>query len=685
MSTESTTRAPLDRNDVRVATRAVDALAAFNLAGVIGPAEVHGARTLAQTVGDDRREVLLAAALALRAPQHGHVCVDLGDVAATVAVAEDSPVAVDELEWPPAEQWRAVLTDSRLVRVRPEGTPDVDDLQPEHDRPLVLVGERLYLDRYWRYERRVAAALQKRAGRVDEDVDLPRVRQVLDRLLPPGDERPDRQRLAVAMACRRDLTVIAGGPGTGKTHTVARLLALLHELADPDWPRVAVAAPTGKAADRLTAALRAAVEDPTLDVSPAVRERLRALEGSTLHRLLRRHPGNPTRFRHDRSHKLPHEIVIVDETSMVDLPLMAKLIQALRPRAKLVLVGDPDQLASVEAGAVLADIVGTAGNELRMSEDDRAALEAATGEPLGASTTDDPAVVAPARVGGIDDAVVVLGTVRRFGAESGIARLAAAIHAGDGEDVLDVLRAGAADVTWIEAAGDAGDRRELSAIRERVVAAGRGVFSAARQGDAVGALAALDRLRVLTAHRRGQVGVTGWVPLVERWLSREVDGFDATGRFYVGRPVMITRNDPRLRLYNGDVGVVVRPKAPQAPKPNATGDTVQVAFPGSGGVRLFAPSRLEDLETVHAMTIHKSQGSQFDQVIVVLPEESSQILTRELLYTAVTRAQRGVTLVGGAGSVRAAIARRVARASGLRSTLWPSTSEGSGPSPDGPT
>ncbi len=655
-----------DSADARIVAAPPDVLRPWNLAGIIGPAEVHGARTLTDLVDEDRPEVLLAAALALRAPQHGHVCVELATVADTTTIAEDAPVDPDDLDWPEPEAWRKVLVDSPLVRERPEGTPSRDQLQADQDRPLVLVGDRLYLDRYWRYERRVAAVLAARARRVTEGVDPSRLREVLDRLLPPSADRPDRQRLAVATALLRDLTVIAGGPGTGKTYTVARLLAAVHELADGDWPRVAVAAPTGKAADRLTAALRDAADDPGLNVDLRVRARLRAVEGTTLHRLLGWRPDSRTRFRHDRSHRLPHELVIVDETSMVDLPLMSKLLEALRPHTRLVLVGDPDQLASVEAGAVLADIIGPAGDGLRMSDGHRDVLAAVTGEPLGnatdgATSTDAAATeVRAARPGGIDDAVIVLGTVRRFAAGSGIARLAVAIHAGDGDGAIDVLASGADDVTWIEATGEATNRRELAPVRGHLVEVGRDVVAAARAGDACGALDALDRVRVLTAHRRGPVGVDRWVPLVERWLARDVDGYEPAGRFAVGRPVMVTRNDPRLRLFNGDVGVVVR-----------DGDGVTVAFRGGDGIRRVAPSRLEGIETVHAMTIHKSQGSQFGHVVIVLPDETSQILTRELLYTAVTRAQRGVTVIGTADAVRAAVARRVARASGLRGTLWP--------------
>jgi exodeoxyribonuclease V alpha subunit len=636
--------APADPHDPRRATDGPPVLEPFNRAGVLGPADVHTAATLCRLVGDDRPEVLLAAALAVRAPQYGHVCVELSTVAQTVTGAEDAPVGLDELAWFDPSAWAQVLADSPLVSVRPPGTTIPD---PRTDRPLSLVGDRLYLDRYWRYERRVAEVLRKRAERVSGDVDTAAVRAAIERLLPAGDERPDRQRLAVATGVLRDLTVIAGGPGTGKTHTVARLLALLHELSPQRWPRVAVAAPTGKAADRLTAAMRRAAD--AVDTSDAVRDRLRSLEASTLHRLLGWRPGSQTRFRHDRHRTLPHEVVVVDETSMVDLPLMAKLLVALRPDTKLVLVGDPDQLASVEAGAVLADIVGPTDEALRMSDATRDLLVAATGEPLDA--------VAPARADGIDDAIVVLGTVRRYRPDSGIARLATAVHAGDGDAAVEALRGGHDDLRWIETTGE--DATGPAPVRDRVVGAFRDVFTAARAGDADGALKALDEVRVLCAHRHGPVGVTGWVPRIERWLAEDVAGFDPTGRWYVGQPVMITRNDRRLRVYNGDVGVVVR-----------AGDGVQVVFRGADGARSFGPSRLEDVETVHAMTIHKSQGSQFTDVVVVLPDESSQILTRELLYTAVTRAEEAVTVVGTEAAVRAAISRRVARASGLRETLW---------------
>ncbi len=632
---------------MRLATAAPGPLEPFNRAGVLSPADVHAAATLCRLTGDERPEALLAAALAVRAPQHGHVCVVLSEVAGTVTGLEEPPVEPAELDWPRPGPWRDLLSDSPLVAARPEGTPRPNPTDP---RPLTLVGDRLYLDRYWRYERRVAEVLGRRATRTADDLDPAAVRPALDRLLPPSGDRPDRQRLAAASGVLRHLTVIAGGPGTGKTHTVARLLALTCELSEGRPPRMAVAAPTGKAADRLTTALHAAAGE--LDTDASTRERLRSLQASTLHRLLGWHPGSHTRFRHDRHHKLPHRLVVVDETSMVSLSLMAKLVAALRPGSRLVLVGDPDRLAAVEAGAVLGDIVGPAQDGgLRRSRPALRRLEAATGEPLDE--------VAEARPDGIDDAVVVLGTLRRYSEGSGIAALARAVHGGDDDAALAVLEADRPDVRWLRVPGDAHGEPALRPLREDLARVGRAVVAAARNGGAGAALEALETVRVLCAHRHGPVGVRGWVPLIERWLTADVEAFDPTARWYAGRPVLVRRNTPRLGLFNGDVGVVV-----------LSDDGPRVVFPGPGGARWFAPGRLEDVETVHAMTIHKSQGSQFEHVVVVLPDESSAILTRELLYTAVTRATDRVTVVGTEPSVRHAIARRVARASGLRRSLW---------------
>ncbi|HWE08926.1 MAG TPA: exodeoxyribonuclease V subunit alpha, partial [Solirubrobacteraceae bacterium] len=452
------------------------------------------------------------------------------------------------------------------------------------------------------------------------------------RLLEDGlarlfDDPGGEQAQAAATAVERRLAVVAGGPGTGKTTTVARIAALICEQAARDGeravPLIALAAPTGKAAARLEEAVRD--EAARLDIDERVGDQLRGLRASTIHRLLGWRPGSNSRFRHDRFTRLPHDVVIVDETSMVSLSLMARLIEALRSGARLILVGDPGQLASIEAGAVLGDIVGPQG--------DIAGREAERPIP----------------------GIAVLHRVHRFG--GGIARLATAIRAGDEEAALALLGDPPEDVTWLADDLSAGDAP--AAVREPGLQAAVATIEAARQGRAADALESLGRFRLLCAHRRGPHGVSTWTARIESWLSSELPGFDPEDRWYVGRPLLVNENDYELRLNNGDTGVIVQ----------AGDERVAAAFERGGEAIQYPPSRLGAVDTVYAMTIHKSQGSQFDAAAVLLPEPGSRILTRELLYTAVTRARRRLILVGTEETVREAIARPVARASGLGARL----------------
>ena len=549
---------------------------------MLGAADLHVARRLAELAGEEDESVTLAAALAVRGPRLGHVYVDVTTIRDTVTVDVEEPVDLSALPWPDPDGWLERLAASPLVAVGEE---------PGDPRPLRLVGRSLYLDRYWREERQVAADLLALAG--PAPLDEPRLAAGLDRLF----DGPGRQRDAAETAVRRRFSVVAGGPGTGKTTTVARILALLFEQGGD--PHVALTARTGKAAARLVEAVHE--EAARMDVADEVRERLLALEGSTLHRLLGWRPGSRRGIRHHRGNRLPHDVVIVDETSMVSLSQMARLVDAVRADARLILVGDPGQLASIEAGAVLGDIVDPAG-----------------------------------------EGIVVLDHVYRYGA--GIAELAEAIRRGDGDAAVAAL----GGVTWI--ADDA-----LDPVREAAVSAARGVTAAAKAGDGAGAIAALGAFRLLCAHRRGPYGVSAWTELIEGWL-----GGEAAGDWYAGRPLLVTENDYGLRLYNGDTGVVI-----------AAGDgQLSAAFERQGEIVEFSPTRLAAVDTVYAMTVHKSQGSQFRTAAVLLPEPSSPILTRELLYTAVTRAREELILVGSEEAVRAAVARPVARASGLRSRLW---------------
>jgi exodeoxyribonuclease V alpha subunit len=336
---------------------------------------------------------------------------------------------------------------------------------------------------------------------------------------------------------------------------------------------------------------------------------------------------------------------------MVSLSLMARLVESVRPDARLVLVGDPGQLASIEAGAVLGDIVGPASDTLQISGAARSLLGEATGHDVGASDPQGGAT--------IGDGIVVLDRVHRFG--GGIARLAEAIRRGDADEVMEVLASGPDDVRWIDVdVADAAGQEALAPIRDRAVAAARAVAEAARAGAGAEAIEALGSFRLLCAHRRGPEGVATWTDRMEAWLASEIDDFSADSRWYVGRPLLVTENDYELRLYNGDTGVVVQ----------ADPDRVSAAFERRGEIIEVSPSRLGVVDTVYAMTIHKSQGSQFETAAVLLPGPTSRILTRELLYTAATRARELLMLAGSEETIRAALARPIARASGLRRRLW---------------
>jgi len=619
-------------------------LGVFNRAGVLAPSDVHVARRLTRLGGDDDELVALAAAFAVRGPRVGHVRVDLRSVRATTERETDDgedEVDLDALPWPDPEPWLARVAASPLVAVG-DDDPTV--------APLRLVGSGLYLDRHWRDERAVAADLLARAAAPGGLA--PRV--LAEALGHVGGDADAEQRWAVAVGAVRGLSVIAGGPGTGKTTTVARLIAVLAEAAaavGADPPLVALAAPTGKAAMRMQDAVRAAALG--MDLGPAARAVLAGLEASTVHRLLRRRPDNASRFRFHRRNRLPHDLVVVDETSMLPLWLMARLVEAVRHDARLVLVGDPEQLASVEAGAVLGDIVGPASQGLRM----RAAASDRLARVTGVTLPVEPLPPAGPAIG---DGIVVLRTTHRFA--GALARLAAAIRSGDADATVASLGEDPGDpsVRWLPVdVGDAGCD-DLEPIRRLACDAGTRVLDAARAGDADAALGALASWRILCAHRRGPAGVSTWNARVEEWLADEVAGFSPDGAWYLGRPVIVTRNDYGLQLFNGDTGVLVG-------REGAGGTAgVVAAFEHT----TVSPSRLSAVETVYAMTVHKAQGSEFDSVAVVLPRPTSRILTRELLYTAVTRARRRLVLAGTEESVRAAVARPIARASGLTGRLW---------------
>ncbi|MFA1704717.1 exodeoxyribonuclease V subunit alpha [Mycobacterium intracellulare] len=559
---------------------ATGSLRTFSDAGVFEAADVHVAQRLTALTGESDERVAVAVALVVRALRGGSVCVDLRAASGLLGDAE--------LPWPGTDDWLAAVRASALL-----GPPPV----------LRFFGDLLYFDRYWLEEEQVCTdLLALSASPVGIESSS------YERLFEPGYEE---QRAAAEIAVSQAVTVLTGGPGTGKTTTIARLLALLLEHAERAGmppPRIALAAPTGKAAARLAEAVAAGARR----LGAADRARLAGLSGTTLHRLLGPRPDTSVRFKHNRANRLPHDVIVVDETSMVSLTMMARLAEAVRPDSRLILVGDPDQLASVEAGAVLADLVD------------------------GLSARGDVRVAA-------------LRTPHRYG--TSIGALAEAIRVGDADRVVELLAAGGEHVEWVDA------QRPADRLREVLVAHALRLRSAALLGAADEALATLDEHRLLCAHREGPYGATHWNTLVQKWIA-EATGQPAWSQWYAGRPLLVTANDYGLRLYNGDTGVAV-----------AGAEGLRAVIAGASGPLDFATSRLGEVETMHAMTIHKSQGSQADEVTVLIPPEDSRLLTRELFYTAVTRAQTRVRVVGPEASVRAAIERRAMRATGLRQRL----------------
>jgi exodeoxyribonuclease V alpha subunit len=582
------------------ALRATGMLRTFSDNGVLSVADVHVAARLGALTGERDERVLLAVALVVRGTRQGSVMLDLADVPATVT-AETEPDGGEPivLSWPDQDEWLAACARSPLVEQRPGG------------RPIHLVGTRLWLDRYWRQEAAVAADLARRAAEHPEVVDEAALTNALDELFGADDAD---QRSAVELAARSRVSVVAGGPGTGKTTTIARLIAVLAR-QQPDL-RIALAAPTGKAAARLGEAVHAAA-GPLTGTDRGV---LAALSATTLHRLLGSRPGATSRFRHDRDNRLPYDVVVVDESSMVGLTLMSRLLDALAPHARLVLVGDPDQLASVEAGAVLGDLVDTPS--LRPS-------------------------------------VATLGTVYRFRAGGTIAALAQCVRNGRADDAIALLDSAPDELAFHRVEdGDPITGAALGAVR-RQAASEQAMIERARAGEIGAALDALDSQRLLCAHRLGPRGVRQWSTAIERWLLADdptlvprLDGH------YAGQALMITVNDYENNLFNGDTGVVV-----------AQGNDLLVAFRGSGPAAPMPLVRLGAAVPLHAMTVHRAQGSQFEEVTVLLPFASSQLATRQTFYTAITRARSRVHLIGSEAAVRACITRGAARATGLRDRL----------------
>ncbi|WP_019626577.1 exodeoxyribonuclease V subunit alpha [Thioalkalivibrio sp. ALJT] len=657
-------------------------------------------RFLHEQAPDAAPLALLLAALASHQVGRGHVCLELGPL----FQAPDDTLAL------PPEGETGARPPPRPSQVLQGVTPDTA-VQALHASalvgpeavgrtPLVCTGEQIYLRRYWEAERRIGQAIRLRLA--DREtwqtaLDPGAARAWLDWLFgPPGDAAtPDWQRLACVLAAGSGFSVITGGPGTGKTTTVLRLLALLQGLQGVEDPlRIRLAAPTGKAAARLNASVSGALDRLGLETLPdgaALRRQLPA-EVVTVHRLLGARPDT-RHFRHGARNPLALDVLVVDEASMIDLELMASLVAAVPRTARLILLGDRDQLASVEAGAVLGELCHRAGGG-HYTPATAQWLQAVTGIGVPGAMQDAGGQV-------LDQHIVMLRESHRFGADSGIGRLAAAVNSGAAPQRLEVDAAvsqislagpedpalarlavdGRTDVPEGDAVGYAGYLQRLDGARPAPPAA-----RAAWEDWARDVLAAHARFQLLCAVRRGPWGLETLNRRVTAALQARgllaVDGprgggSGARGPWFEGRPVIVTRNDYALGLINGDIGIALAVPAwlargePEPPADVAEAPLLRVAFLTAGErVRWVLPNRLEAVETAFALTVHKAQGSEFEHVALVLPEADSPILTRELAYTAITRARRWFSLLEPrAGTLTSASQRQIRRSGGLRRWL----------------
>ncbi len=605
----------------------------------LSPLARHFSRFCAELDPAAPDEALITAAVLADRNTQGHTCLDL------------AALAQQPLLWRCDESGaRHILHQAPSLNGWMDALPCGFIGNPEQDRPLILDGARLYLRRHWKEEQDIATALRARCQPVAYDEST--LRQRMQEWFPNAETDPGAagQHLAAAIALTGRLAVITGGPGTGKTTTVTKILALLLE-QEPSM-RILLAAPTGKAAARLVESIQEQIVHHTEALSAAIRERF-PRQAATLHRLL---GWRPNGFTFHAGNPLPCDCLLIDETSMVDQGLMAAALNALPEHARLILLGDRNQLASVEAGAVLGDITGH-GRPLSLSPERATSLQRLTGLQPKRPTNKDAPILA--------GYIAELSHSYRFAAGGGIGRLAAAVNRGDSQAVLALMDNPDAELTWHEASGE----QPSDAILTPALSACRRVLDAQSPQEA---LEAFTAFRLLTALADGPWGASGLQHRLESLLRNEGRIRTPEGQEYPGQPILIRRNDRETGLYNGDTGILwpqewnaqKKEEGKSRDKPR-----LMAWFQVDGELRSYPLPQLPDWQSAWTLTVHRSQGSQYRDVLLVLPPRETPVVTRELIYTGITRAEKHCTLITQPESLLTAIRHPTQRHSGLAERL----------------
>ncbi|MBU2521342.1 MAG: exodeoxyribonuclease V subunit alpha [Proteobacteria bacterium] len=613
-----------------------DNLVRLHQAGILTDIDVHFAGFMANLADSKYQEIFLGAALASNVTGKGDVCLDLASFAGKTLLEKDD--GMDAVICPELSVWKENLISTRIVG------------RPEDLCPLILdERNRLYLYRYWEYEKKLSDSIKKRTKEDIGGINLSLIKDSIKRLFPEIiDGDINRQKVAAITSAFKKFCVISGGPGTGKTTIIAKILAMLIEQTGKEKSlRIFLTAPTGKATARLSESIGNIKKK--LNCKDYIKAAI-PTEAFTIHRLLKTIIRSPF-FRHNSENPLPADIVVVDEASMVDLPLMSKLIQAVPVDARLILIGDSDQLASVDPGSVLGDICGN--KSLRgFTTNFVNKVEELTDEKITDSIKQHKGIKA------LHDCIVVLKKNYRFADSSGIGGLSHAVKLGDIDKTLDLLKNKNDRSIIFEEILSADNFKQI--LTDKVVE----FYSEYLRTDDPGrALKLFNRFKILCAVKMGQFGVYAVNKIIEQILRRE-NLIQTENLWYKGRPILITSNDYKLSLFNGDIGITM-------PIQGSASNDMHVFFRGtSGELKQFLPYRLPQHETVYAMTVHKSQGSEFENVFLVLPDKDYPVLSRELIYTGITRASQSVTILGKEEVLRTSISRVIERKSGLHDSLW---------------